>query len=232
MKSLILAALVAMSATLLASCTTEAPKQKNDVYILVDNTDKVKYKEDVISSDVILNLVGKKGTVKFRSLTGVSINEESEISLLVDGSTSVLRQDQIDPFVQKLDSLKKKYLSITTEYKKSSLWEPVCEALNTLSAAAISEPGEKTMIIVSDMLENSEYCNFYKETDYGQVKVQLSKSGFSLPKKGNVKVIILFNPNQDNEKERLHKKAMKFWEELFKEAGIKFVERANLNTKV
>ncbi len=231
MKSVIIMALVAATATLL-SCGSETPKTKNDIYILVDNTDKTKYSGDIVSSDAILDLVGKKGTVKFKALTGVSLNEESEISLLVDGSTSVLRQDQIDPFVEKLDSLKKKYLGVTTEYKKSSLWEPVCQALNELSASAVTEPGEKTMIILSDMLENSDYCNFYKDMSIETVKEQLAKSGSALPKNPKVKVIIIFNPNQNIEKERLHKKAMNYWEKLFKEAGIKFVVKANLGEKV
>ncbi len=234
MKSSILTVMIAVSAILL-SCGAKTPKKKNDVYILVDNTEKVAYKNDMVATQAILGLVGNRGTVTFKALTGVSINAEAEASVLVDGSTSVLRQDQIDPFVEKLDSLKKKYFGVITEYKTSSLWVPICQAIKKLNNSILSDPnsaGTKTLIIMSDMLENSEYGNFYKDIPYETVKKGLEVSGDTLPKNCKVKVVVVFNPEQSIEKEKKHKKAMKYWHKFFEESGIEYEVTAKMGEKL
>ncbi len=212
-----------------SSCSsTVSEKSTQDVYILVDNTEaNLDSREDLVTTSEIVEMVKSGGTVTWQNINAVSLNSRKSIEVtLPENPTNFQKMNVLEPFEKEVNEFNKKFLGpVTKGTDNSSIYKPVCQALTTLSKSSAKK---QTLIIVSDMIENSQFGNFYNQKQtFAQVKNQLDSSGFSFPKDTRIKVIILYHA--DNQKhEKQHDKAMRFWQKLFEDADIEFEVRANL----
>lgn len=226
-KVLILGVLVAI-VTMLHSCTS-TPTEPTSVEVLVDNTDKMPSRENQLPAQKLVNMVGYEGSITFRQLNNVSINTDTTISIsLPSDPTSRQKKLALKPFVKELDVLRKEFLGANnTEVPNSSLYKPICEILRSLQSNTASV---KTLIVVSDMVENSQYANFYHAKGKPQEVAEcLEKAAQeSLPASKDVEVIIVYDPKGSTKHEKEFDRAMEIWGCMFKKAGISFTHRANL----
>jgi len=227
MKNLIIF-LAALSA-LMMSCGHNDNTTRTKIMILVDNTEKcADSKEDMISSQSIVDLIGFHGELTWKQINAVSLNTETNLSLeMPSGATHRKVIKTLEPFVKKLDEQRKAFLGPTAGTENSSIWKPVCESIQELEK---SNADNKVLVIVSDMIEFSSNGNFYKSQKFGDVKKHLiDSSGVSLPQNSQVKVIILYNPLGNAKAESKFNRAMEeYWKPLFEEAGIEYEVQPNL----
>lgn len=227
MRNLIIVLGMLTGVNILFSCSN-ANEATNQVILMVDNTEKTTGKQSMISENGLLALVGNNGSITWKQLNAVSLNRDTTIQMsLPEDATSLQIKNQIDPFKASIEVLRKRYLGpVNTESEASNLYKPICEAVENLS---VSRADINTLVIVSDMIENSAFGNFYKSQDLKKVKESLKTSGDSLvhnPK--NLKVVILYNPEGSTKKQAQFDGAIKIWDVLFKEAGISYEIKANL----
>lgn len=221
---------VGLSMALLSSCggSSSDNATKHNISILVDNTEKAESREYMLSSKGIFNLLGQgSGLVEWIPINSVSINQKLAVELPSpeSGETRLQMRLRFKKFSEELESTRSELLGPSKGSNNSSIYKPLCEAIQNLNA---SDADEKTLIVVSDMIENSDFGNFYKDKPMSEVQKCLDSSGVSLPKSSNLKVIILYDPEGDSNKQRRFDKAMEIWKELFKQAHITVTQRANM----
>jgi hypothetical protein len=211
---------------LLSACGGNSTTQWNEIYILVDNTEKSESKENIISTESLLDLVNNNGSITWKQLNAVSINRDTSISInLPQDATSLQKKDIIDPFASRIELLRKKFLGPTyAGTEGSNLYKPISETIAKLAKSN----SNATLIVVSDMIEYSVFGNFYKDQPIEVIKEGLKASGDSLIKSPGVNVIILYDPEGDMKKETRFNRAMGIWKVLFDEAHISYEVKANL----
>lgn len=223
--------LVGLSIALLSACSSNTiDTTKHSIGILVDNTEKCEKNRDyILSSKGIIHLMGKgSGTVEWIPINAVSINKNVVIELdePQEGETRYQERSRIKRFTDKVETSCKEFLGPCSGTKGSSIYKPFCESLQKLVKV---DADEKTLIIVSDMIENSEFSNFYKDKPFDEVEKELNASGVSIPTgASDIQVIILYDPEGDSDKERKFDRAMEIWKELFKRAHITYKIKANM----
>ncbi len=198
---------------ILFSCNS-TPLKTTDVYILVDNTEKIASREGLIPTKSMLKLMNDGGSVTWQQINDVSLNANKTIEVSIpDDPTPVLRDDALIPFTKEFESMRKVFLGpVEKATDNSSIYKPLCMAMEHLQK---SKGSQKILVIASDMIENSQFWNFYKEDlTFEQAKKQLDSSGFSIPEDTRIKIVILYHA--DNQKhEKQHDKMMQFWRKLF-----------------
>lgn len=213
----------------LASCTSSISKKStNDVYILVDNTEIIpESRESLVNTESILKLIQNGGNVTWQNINSVSINSNQTIEVsFPDDPTNLQKRRVLEPFKDKFNAMKINFLGpVKTDTDNSSIYKPVCTALHKLNE---SKSKEKTLVIISDMVENSQYANFYRSNQkFESIRDSLARSGVSFPENSsNLKVVILYNP-KDQKHEIQHENAMRYWDKLFQDADIKYEIKAN-----
>ncbi len=213
---------------LFTACNSGSVAPSSAVFILVDNTEKCEdSKENLISTQSLCNYLGTNGSVTFQKVNSVALNSNVTLQISIpDDATSLTKKDILDPFITRLDTLRENFLGPTSGTEGSSIYKPFCHAFTELSHSSATN---KTLVVVSDMIENSSIGNFYKDKPFAEVKARLDSSGVKIPHNtSNIKVIILYNPNGDAKKERQFERAMGFWQPILTEAGISYIVKANL----
>ena len=217
---------------ILAACgeksNTSSEKPTYDIHILVDNTEaNLDSREDLVSTDKITEMVQNGGSVTWQQVNAVTLNSNKTIELsLPEDPTNFQKRNALEPFVKKFEEMRKKFLGpVKKGTENSSIYKPVCQALTKLTK---SKANQKILIIVSDMIENSEYGNFYREQKFEIAKMMLDSSGASLVDPGNLKIVILYDPQGDPRHEQQFNRAMKYWGQLFEEVNISWEVKPNL----
>ena len=143
-----------------------------------------------------------------------------------DGATGVLMELARRPFVEKFELARKELLNENKKgMESSSIYKPMCEAIEKMESDTASK---KVLIVVSDMIEHSQFGNFYHDKNIEKIKKGLNESGVKLKNIAGLKIIILYSPQNDAKKEREFDKAIDNWKVLFTDAGITWEKRAKL----
>lgn len=219
----------------------------HDVVVMIDDTEGGEYKWDnVLMEQDIINLftINEEqyyGQITFTEINDISMNRIKTAKLY---SPEPYKKDSNDYTKKKKDKVNQKKLAesmvvvsetfksfmikISSEEKKNSiLYGPITKAINRL---AESKADEKTLIILSDMIENSNCGNFYKATKNNYetiIKKLIECSNVTITPDSGVKVIILFQTG-DPEKDKLFVRSMEIWSILFQNAGIPYEVKPNL----
>lgn len=223
------------------------PIMRHDVVIMVDDTEGGLYQwSEILKVEDLVNLFTVEGTQHYGSVTFTDINDVSLNSIKTiklseplpyeEGSTQLLKKmkresnhrELLNSFL-KVSELHKTFIGRNTleEKRNSILYGPITKAINRL---ATSKADEKTLIILSDMIENSECGNFYKATACNYTKIiadLILCSRVTLTPNSGVKVIVLFQTTSP-EKDKEFTKSMEIWDILFKKAGITYEILPNL----
>ncbi|MDQ5928402.1 MAG: hypothetical protein QG594_176 [Bacteroidota bacterium] len=220
---------IALGAIFFSSCTSTDDKVKTqDIYILVDNTEIIpESREGLISTESILKLMSSGGKVTWQKVNAVSLNSNKSIEFsLPEDATRFQKKQAVEPFVKEFENIREKFLGPEKKgTDNSSIYKPICEALQKLEK---SKSSKKTLIIISDMIENSRFGNFYRDQDFKKLKARLDSSGVTLPETSNVKVVILYDPLGDSKNEKRFDRAMSYWKQLFDAAEIPYSVEPNL----
>lgn len=214
----------------ICSCVSSNESQ-HDIAILVDNTEKDSTRKDLLSPEGILHLMKSSyGTVTFHAINATTLNKDEEISLSggPSGETDFQKKRRVDNFSKKLLELSNKYLGPAIGTDASNIYEPLCKSLNTLSE---SDADQKTLIVISDMIENSPHGNFYKhDKSFEEIQKQLdSTCKVHRPKNASdIRIIIVFDPKGDVRMEAKHDYAMEIWDKIFKKMKVKYQVVTNL----
>ncbi len=208
------------------STTTSVPTTKS-VYILVDNTEAVESREGLIPTESIVKIMENGGTVTWQQVNAVSLNSNKSIEFsLPEDPTRFQKKQAVEPFIEKFEDTRKKFLGpVAKGTDNSSIYKPICKAIQNLDE---SKGDQKILIIISDMIENSRFGNFYRQNDFKKAKAQLDSSGVSIPENSNVKIIILYDPSGNSKKEAQFERAMGYWAKIFEAANISYEVRPNL----
>lgn len=215
----------------ISSCTSNTKVSKettNDIYILVDNTEAhPDSRENLVSTKSIIEMVKLGGSVTWQNVNAVTLNANQTIEIsLPDDPTNFQKRNALEPFAQDFNESRKNFLGpITKGTDNSSIYKPVCQALAKLSKL---KSEQKTLIIVSDMIENSQFGNFYRKQSFDLIKKQLDSSSTELKNPGNLKVIILYDPQGNPKHEKQFDYAMEIWAQLFEAANIQWEVKPNL----
>lgn len=224
----------------LAACgAAQKTYHSSVVTVMVDNTSASKARYDILSKDGLWETFGGSDSVygKFNwtYVTDVSFNTENSLELrpAKENENSLEIKVSRRKFLKKLTdstSLYHKFLDSCAGTPHSSIYEPVCRALTELVKTGTEK---KTLIILSDMIENSSYANFYhlpmkKGTiDTDATIALLEKSGAVMPDgDSNLRVIILYQPTAKTDE--TFSNCMRVWGKLFNSHHISYEVRANL----
>jgi hypothetical protein len=223
----------------LLGCESNSDAKFSDVYILIDVTDKSFRDNNIILESVpkILNKMNidpdklgmSGGEVKIFTINDLSETKSLTVKLPQGvegllGQNPLDRQDEIKKFQSELSS------SISTVLKnrnwdkeKSKIYQNVCRELNNLKRT--NSKHSKTMIVFSDMLENSELLSFYRDdtdsliTDVQNFDKNKLGKDCRISDLSDVEFFVVTNRNKQNDE--LINKAERFWKALFKTKKIK-----------
>lgn len=225
--------LLGLLVAVLASCGGVQPRITN-IQILVDNTEKSESKIGQLSVTSLCDmLMGPDsagcGTINWKKLNNVSLNQEKYLELTWEGGTPTRMQliARKKAFTAQLTDVLPQFLGSSEGSPQSSIYRPVCTAIKELNATGANV---KQLIILSDMIEYSNYGDFYHVTEKNVAETikKLEVEGFVLPTApANLKVTIVYSP-KDSKEELKHNAAMIVWRKLFTEHGIPFEVRPNL----
>lgn len=206
---------------------------------MVDNTGASDARYNILSKNGLWEAFGGSdsvyGTFNWTYVTDVSFNTENSI----DFRAPKENENSLDikvfrrRFLKKLTdstSLYYKFLGSCAGTPHSSIYEPVCRALTELIKTGAEK---KTLIILSDMIENSSYANFYHlpikkgNVDIDAAITLLAKSGATMPDgNSSLRVIILYQPTAKTDE--IFNNCMRVWGKLFDSHHINYEVRANL----
>jgi hypothetical protein len=230
----------------MVGCPGNKPKHTN-IYILVDVTDSL-FKDNQILVDSVPKILNKIGV---STTTGGDAGGETKIFVINDlsdspsvsvklnsdpggllGANPIDRTDEIKVFETNLKSaLGKVTDGVEWNKDKSKIYQNVCRELNNLNKSE----GEKTMIVFSDMLENSELFSLYKNadklaTDVKNLEQNVLKKDCELPDLSQTDLYFVSNRNKKND--QLINSAERFWKALFQlKKARKIVFDAELNVE-
>lgn len=243
----ILTAIVPLFTSCVGNVKNEEPILRHDIVVMVDATEGGLYKwDEILKTEDLVNLFtfNEKqhyGSVTFTDINDVSMNRIQTVKLAEplpykDGLTALMKKMQkeanqkelINSFI-KVSELYKTFIEKNSreEKKNSILYGPITKGINRL---ATSKADEKTLIILSDMIENSDCGNFYKATERDYPKIisdLIACSRVTLAQNSGIKVIILFRTTSP-EKDKQFTKSMDIWDLLFKKANIQYEVKPNL----
>ncbi len=225
-------------ALVITSCedfkSPEAPTKatSHDVAIWVDNTDSTTKSREPLISGFMEKVMGTSyGNVTFSYITDVSMNETATVSFKepTDTENDYFLKQAIDDskasFMEEFGTASKKFLAPSNGTRSSSVYVAIQTALKNLSD---SKAEKKTLIVVSDMIENSRCLNLYKyKGSPEQAGMDMSNCEGPLPEAKDVEVIILFRAENAKHDEQFTR-AMKMWKSLFDNYGIHFTTAANI----
>ncbi len=234
----------------MGSCGNKSAKDavsaKTAIAVLVDGTDSTTDRTGLLSKKKLLNMIlGKdkqgSGSVSFKMITSVGLTAQKTIEFkgIEEGDNGLKLKKKRDLFEHKLDSPYHTYLGPTSGAEHSVIYRNVCQVANEL---VNGESESQVLVIMSDLVENSEDANFYKLGNTADsnvvnlaVKQLIAKSGVKLPDHPDgLKVVILYSPTGATEKQREKQdadfnRAWPVWKKLFENAGIEYQEpKANL----
>jgi hypothetical protein len=218
---------------LFASCEEKSVAPTHDSFILVDNTDSTGSRENLLSKEGVMTLFtdpnGQQafGKITFSQVNDLSLNGEKVIEFkpFPDGSTELLKKRFTDKFKENLDGVYHHFLGSSGSTDASAVYRMLCNAMEKLSQ---SDADHKTIVILSDMVENSECGNFYRmpngATDDALAKLQACRP---FPTATGIDVIVLYQP-KSQKSDALFRKAMAVWGQLFASHDIKYTVKANM----
>ena len=215
------------------------PQQdKHNIAILIDRTEENQKLPTLIEAPGVLELmkVNPKeaakstgyGQVFFNQINSFSLNKIRKIYLspMGEDETDVIRGQEIKKFVSFLTSELDILYQSQQGADRTSIYLPIVEAVNMMRKDALAE---NTIIIVSDMMENSD-VNFYRlnleAASYSKIKSKLSLIA-TPPDMSGFKILIIFAP-RNTEDDRFFRLASRFWQVWFEELGAKVEIKGNV----
>jgi len=202
---------------------TELEENKNNIEIVFNNVDRIL---EIMEVDTSEHLCGF-GEVRIFPIYDYNAIVPVNLSLSSEGSleNKYDRIDEIKEFkVNLITSLKKliqtykkESMDKSMDYKNSYIYIPICNGLTRLKK--IKDKRKGTMIIFSDMLENSNLMSFYGnglhkiKNNFNDV-VKILNENCSLPDLSDISIQVIYTPNK--EKDQLIEEAKRFWSKLFK----------------
>lgn len=157
-------------------------------------------------------------------LSDVSANRIHSLSLDLSDDNRFNRKSHGKKFVAELDSALQLYADIEQGKQLSRLYRPLCRLLKDLHA---SNAKHKTLILMSDLIENSEIIQLYSSqyvslSDFNttEIKTQLTEK-VPFPRCDGIRVIVVCQPYLDND--QLVVKTQSLYRALFTECGAESV---------
>lgn len=207
------------------------PADYHDVVILADNTDTVGDRSDMVAG-FMKNVMGKSyGNITFSYINDVSQNKSETISLNHPGKRENSHFDRTaekkarKEFGPKFDEACQKFLAPAKAKDFSNIYRIVKTSLVKLEQ---SKADKKTLVILSDMIENSDCCDLYKFSGTAETAAKnIANCGGDLPKIENLEVIILYQPKGPKD-DKQFKKALQVWNIIFSHYGISYKVDANI----
>jgi len=235
MKTIITAIIILTAVTLIAAWTIQSPVV-TEVVVLRDITDKHLAQPDADKILSLYNLENKwNGAVfHFTDLTNVSYNQETVAKLEARNewlSNELDRDKEIKNFKNNISEIITNYEKEDIGKDNSAVYEPIAHELNSLSQSSFQN---KTMLIYSDLMENTNEMSFYDSR-----KLCLLKSNPELISKyfetivplqnlKGIKIYILFQPDGIAQDEQF-RIVSGFYKKLFEAKGANVQISANIN---
>ncbi len=208
------------------------------VYVAVDKTGSYEINNPLSSSDILeisnMNSQENNGCTVFTTdINDVSLNKVQKVSIEKGhwADNNLDRQDLLDTFSTELDSLLYPVFAFEGEKKKSSIYLPLSDLLNSIVA---DSSDTKVLFLYSDMFENnrSQTISFYQFaknpslllSSFDKVVKSLEKVE-ALPDLNGIEINIIYTPSVANDD--LFVYARKFWERLLSQKGAKVEFLAN-----
>jgi hypothetical protein len=229
--------LLFLSIIFLTGCDNGKPKYTT-IYLLVDVTDKSLKDSQILVNSVpkILTKMGVSATtggnaggeVKIFVINDLSDSPSVSVKLNSDpggllGTNPIDRTDEIKAFQADLSaSLNKVLDGVDWNKDKSKIYQNICREVNNLNKVA----GEKTFIVFSDMLENSELFSLYKDSsklinDIKNLDQNILKKDCDISDLSQTDMYFISNRNKQND--QLVNSAERFWRALFQIKNVKKV---------
>lgn len=225
-------------AAMMLSCSV--PQQnKHHMAILIDRTEENQNLESLIESPGLLELmeidtkqIGNSlgyGRLYFGEINSFSINKLRRVELppMEGDQTPVQRKKDVEKFTLSLEKEMMRLYSSPRGQENTSLYLPILETAQELAKDA---EAQKTIIIISDMMENAGGVSFYKTNpeEKNWVKLRQTLSAKADPSVlSEFRIIILYAP-RNTEDDRLFRLASRFWQAWFEELGATVEIKGNI----
>jgi hypothetical protein len=230
--SMVVLLVSSLSLGMLPGCS-DPIQPSHELVVLIDQTETYDDRTHVMDAERLSDFfVAEKdysGSISFGYLTGrtAKIQQKIERPPYAPGSTNLAIMDERKAFDADLKAfnLENMLKPVGKEASQSSLYQPMCAVLTKLAA---SSADKKTLVMVSDMIENSTNASFYKEAEKiesnpegypKELAARIAAKSCEFPKGSGIEVVILYTPKEDKD-DKYYNASMKVWEEIFKEAGI------------
>lgn len=235
MKTMITTIIILMSITLIVACTS--PNQDiTEVVVIHDITDEHLSQPNV---DEIFSLYSFEnkwngGIFYFTNLTNVSYNQTAVVKLEARNewlSNELDRDKEVREFKNKISEVITGNKKSPASEENSSVYIPIARELNRLR---VSTANKKSLLIYSDLMENTTELSFYKKKKLDLLKTDpesVSKYFETQMPLKNLKGIIIhivFQPN-GVEEDRRFKIVSGFYKNLLESKGANVQITANIN---
>jgi len=235
MKTIITAIIILTAVTLIAAWTIQSPVV-TEVVVLRDITDKHLAQPDADKILSLYNLENKwNGAVfHFTDLTNVSYNQETVAKLEARNewlSNELDRDKEIKSFKNNISEIITTYEKENIGKDNSAVYAPIAQELNRLSQTSFQN---KTMLIYSDLMENTNEMSFYDSRKLCLLKANpdlISKYFDTIVPLQNlkgIKIYILFQPDGIAQDEQF-RIVSELYKKLFEAKGATVQVSANLN---
>jgi len=216
------------------SCSTNY--YENDESILIDKTDTFLASPD---STTIKNSFetdnGLWHGYMFRMLTLSDVDYNSVYEADFPPACEYLsnvydREDEEKIFFGKIDSAFAKVKSVPPGKNHSSLYVPIATELKRLSESTAKR---KTLIVYSDLMENSSLISFYKDENFQLLKLnpdsvkKLFENEITMPVLSGIDAYLIYQP-KDNKENELFKEVSGFYKKWLESKGARVNVEANL----
>ncbi len=229
----------------LSSCMECSEVEKTTLFLFVDITDELNFKEFRKNYESDYKLIAPLFEVekchagKFRMYRINDVSQykysEAEYDPIPPDYTDIQIKTKLGQpfkFNRQVDEIYNEILTEQFDLDNTVLYEPLCKALNELASDETS--GKKMVILYSDMLEHSDYMSFYSpkydtkpqyETDKVLTELE-TKCQCTLPNLSNIEIHVV--NHRSTKTDNNMRRADLFWREVFKNAKV-FHLKSNLD---
>ena len=221
---------------LFGACTSDTPQTA--IYsVLFDRTDPLLAQPNTPEITTFIDIDDTEKNIYFRyaQISAVDFNPITQLIRPASQaglfSNAVLEKQKADGFDKELEQI----LTISDSIfpaSHSSIFQPIVSELKVLQS--MPKQHSKTLIIYSDLMENNNWVSYYRPRDYlllernpeRLVQYYLEKAK-GLSKNSNIKVHVVFIPNDNLENARFQK-LQALYQNIFNQLGISIFFSANL----
>jgi len=236
MKTYISIAIIAVIIVLIVSCSSQH-NLETEVVLVRDITDRFLSQP---KSNEITSLFGLDNDqwegVKFRfvDITDVSYNQISEASIKPENqwlSNEFDRRKKIKNFYAEVSQILNSSEKQAVGKENSSVYFPIAKELNRLSQ---SNSTKKTLLVYSDLMENTAEMSFYDNANFNLLKTNPDSikkyfdSQIELKNLNVINIYIIFQPNGIVEDEQF-KVVSAFYKNMFESKGAKVEITASID---